>query len=147
MMERRKSKENIGTIMKTWLREKPWMSKGFYMWVTSEFHTWVTSVSDTREVWFPQWEGSSRVAGGDSPAAVTSPDTGCPEGPPSSTQPVPPSSTPGRAVRVRGVFLRGRNTRHPPSQKGDKGAEEKGLSIRRQKQVSFLHVSALAGFI
>lgn len=72
MMERRISKKkkiNIGAIMKTWLREKPRMSKGFYMWVTSEFHPWVTSVSGMREVWFPQWEGSSRVAGGDSLAA------------------------------------------------------------------------------
>lgn len=69
MLERRKPKENIGAIKKTWLREKPWMSRGFYTWVTSEFHTWVTSVSGMWKVWFPQWEGSSRVAGGHSPAA------------------------------------------------------------------------------
>lgn len=50
-------------------------------------------------------------------------------------------------MRVRGAFLRSRNTRHPPPNKGDKGAEEKGLSMRRQKQVNFLHVSAAAGLI
>lgn len=72
------------------------------------------------------------MAGGDSPAAGVAAGAepalltlGVPR-----AQPVPPSSTSGRAVRVRGAFLRSRNTRHPPPPKRDKREEEKGLSMR-----------------
>lgn len=151
MLERRKPKENIGAIKKTWLREKPWMSRGFYTWVTSEFHTWVTSVSGMWKVWFPQWEGSSMhrainfhpqggwgsfpSSWGCSRGRVTSPDPGCPEG----HQPVLSSSTSGKAVRVRGTFLKAEIPDILHLGRGTKGQRRKACPWEdRNRSVFFL---------
>lgn len=132
--------------MKTWLRENPWRSKGFYAWVTSEFQAWVTSASGMREVWFPQREGSSRVAGGDSSAAGVAAGAepalltlGVPR-----AQPVPPSSTSGRAVRVKCLSQEQKYQAPSTSEVGQRGRGER-LVHEKLETVTFPHVSAPAG--
>lgn len=134
--------------MKTWLRENPWRSKGFYAWVTSEFQAWVTSASGMREVWFPQREGSSRVAGGDSSAAGVAAGAepalltlGVPR-----AQPVPPSSTSGRAVRVKCLSQEQKYQAPSTSEVGQRGRGER-LVHEKLKQSLFLMFLLLQDYL